>query len=488
MQLMRPARATLGGPVIGLALLANPALGWAQADPYRLVGADMIALQTCREAVVAEEDPLNPDLAITEGTLRGVWREVSSARYAFFVASYAGQIYSLGEAQDRLRGIASLGAAESRELGTTLYHVQEQIAAGTFGGLAAFRDGRVAVVRDQFDENTPWSVGRGIVMRCKLPETAATLARLASEQAGGSQAVPATSSASGGIDLRLRGTVEALSAVDAARRSAAAATFGYSRVRTFLSDGSRKETDTYSINAVAGVPLLSSRLNGLLIYGGYELKQQRTTPVPPLIPPATQADGDTEIIKLGLLGHSLIGLGGTGNRYSNSIMLAFDASYIFNQVKDSERIRGRIGASFYFGTPVLGICRVGGYHDFGNGLWSRCELEASFSYNSITRQGTVAPSALDHFGHFGGRARIALFHGNPLENSAFATAEYQNLRRIGGDPLTIPHVRRHRFGLGYRWWSGDAFGLEVKAELLDGINPDSFADENSLSFGFGLIF
>lgn len=110
------------------------------------------------------------------------------------------------------------------------------------------------------------------------------------------------------------------------------------------------------------------------------------------------------------------------------------------------------------------------------------------TFDVLTDHGTIAPSVKDHFAHLGGRAGGKIFFGNPLDNAAFATGEFTYLRRIDGDSAAFPHIKRHKFSLGYRWWQNDAFAFEAKGELIDGINPDSFEDENSLSLGFGVIF
>ena len=452
----------------------------ARADLYRLDGAGMIGEQTCAGIEKPPPNPRKPDLVTAEG----LWREVDSSRYAFFVSSYAGETSGPGDALNKLRTLNPLPGADNRVLRTVLDHVQMQVASGNLAPLGAFDPNGVRLDAASVDSRleSPWTVDSAIILRCLLPKPSASIAPEGTTVAMGKPLRKLDDA------LRLRGDVDALAASGDDRKSAAAATFSFDRVRAYLDDGSRKETRTYSIDAVLGAVLHDDLLASLTIYAGYELGRERSRPAPTLTVPATQSDGDTEVLKFGLVGSKLFAVGPASNHYKQSFDVTVDTSYLFDLTKDSERIRGRISSGFYSGEPWLVFCKIGGYTDFGNGLWTRCELDLIGTFDVLTRHGSIAPSVKDHFAHAGGRAGAKLFFGNPLDNSAFATAEFLYLRRIDGDAATFPHVKRHKFSLGYRWWNQEKFAIEAKGELFDGINPDSFEDENSLSLGFGIIF
>lgn len=439
----------------------------AYADPYNLVGTVMIGEQACSGIDPAVEDPRDPDVLNSDGR----WRKIAPSRFAFFVTSYAGETVGPGDSLSRLRALNPLPGAEETILRTVLDHVQQQVASKNLAPLGAFdASGKRLTSSDVEDViNSPWIVATATDLRCLLPKDP-------------------TPPAKRSISFRLRGDVDALAATGDDRKSASAAGFGFDRVRTFLEDGARKETRTYSINAVLGAVLIDEPLTGLTAYSGYELGKERARPAPTLTPPARQSDNDTEILKFGLVGNKLLPLGSSSNRYRQSFDVALDASYLFDLSKKSERVRGRISAGFYSGDPWLGFCKIGGYTDFGNGLWTRCEVDLIGTFNVLTDHGTITPSVKDHFAHLGGRAGGKVFFGNPLDNAAFATGEFMYLRRIDGDTATFPHIKRHKFSLGYRWWRNEDFAFEAKGEIIDGINPDSFEDENSLSLGFGIIF
>lgn len=453
----------------------------------------VIVTQSCSGIAAQAADLHMPDITFDSGTEKGTWRAVPAKRVSFFLVSHSGEETTSSKALAELRGLehkpgeGTLGA--SRYLRDLLYELEFNLNAGTYADMRAFTPQGKLVEIDRHDHNQPWITRPGVILRCKLADQ--VVAQHAPSTPGQLGTEPASASATkkgGGIDLRLRGDVAALQATGNDRKSAAAASFGYTRTRTFQDDGSRTQTNEYAVKAVLGSPLIDRPNSNLTAFVGYELKQNRARPAPALVPPATERDGDTDIVTLGLTGGHLLPLSGSGNPYASSLTLQLDGSYKFDRVKQSERTEGRLSASYYNGKPLLGLCTLGGLKDFGNGFWSHCDLTAIGTYNVITRHGRLPVTTKDHYGHLGGKVSAALYYGDPSENAAFATAEYQYMARIDGDPAVIPVIERHSFTLGYRWWSGSAFALEVKAALTDGINPDSFADENTLSLGFGIIF
>jgi hypothetical protein len=479
----RATRVKLALLATATALVASTA---AQAETDQglaiLGAAGLIASNSC-ERIVAETSPL---YARNIPFKDAEWRVVPTKYVAFFTVSLSGEIVEPAEALSRFR---SLGKAQSIgpqtegrstqdniHLRNLIYSFQKDLAAEKFGAMRAFtQDGKLFVPSAE-DANRAWIADSNIVLGCKLPTESAPGIVVVDPNKGGK------------LDLRLRGDVAALAATDKDRVTATAASFGYSRTRTFQEDGSRTQASEFSVKAVLGAVLDHNPLHTFVVYGGYELKQNRVKPAPTLVPPATERDGDTDIITLGSSVGRLVPIGSKGNPFDASLNLRFDGTYKFDLVKDSERAEGKVSASLFVLKPIAGICTIGGLNDFGNGFWAGCELSALASYNVITRHGLLPVTVKDHFAHAGGKAAITLYRGDPGEDTAFASAQILYMPRIDGDRTAFPDIKQHKFSLGYRWWKGSSFALEAKGELTDGINPDSFADENALTIGFGVIF
>lgn len=471
-----------------LAAFAAPGAARAQDDPEgdAQASAGLIATNTCNGVVNTVPPQATPDIDYKDDK----WRAVPNSRLAYFAASHSGTMVAPGEALALVRKLDAPNPEdrpkELKPLRSLMYHLQNVLVTEELSGLRAFgQDGKPVTYTDT-DHNRAWLVRPEVVLRCKLPKKDDA----APQQAGseGTQEAPAKKGGGLKIDLRLAGTVEALGAEGEARKSAAAASIGYNRTRTFQEDGSRTQTTEISAKAMLGAVFETGPNSDLMLYGGYELKRNRAVPAPTLTPPATERDGDTEVITLGGGIAKLAPIGGSRNPYAVSLNLRFDGAYKFDLVKDAERAEGKFTVSLYTLPRTLGICGFGGYTDFGNGFWSLCELSGGFSFNKVMKRGTLVPTGKDSYAHAGGKASIALFYGDPSENSAFLSGEYLYMPRISGDQAEIKTIRRHKVALGYRWWSGTSHALEVKAELTDGINPDSYADENAVTIGFGILF
>ncbi len=461
------SRATVALAPILAAAWASPGLAQNGASIDSLDTAKVIATQSCAGIEKVVPEAALPDV---EDEDKNRWRAVPTRRVAYFLASHSGVMVAPGDALDLVRSLDDREASEPAALKDMLYHVQTILIAKDLNGLRAFDGpGTAAPTYASPEHNRAWMMRPNIILRCKLPRTA-------------------TPPSKANPSLRLRGTVAALSAVGEDRLGAAAATIGYTRTRTFQDDGSRTQATDLAVNAVLGAIFDVGAGNALMLYGGYELKRNRVVPPPTLVPPATQRDGDTDIVTLGAGIGRYLPLGGKDNRYAVSLNLRFDGAYKFDLVKDSERAEGQFTASLYTQPRSLGICGFGGFTDFGNGFWSRCDLVGMVRYGKFTKRGLLPASAKDEFAHAGGKASIALYAGDPGDNAAFLSAEYLYMPRIDGDPAAVPNVRRHKINMGYRWWKNSAYALEVKGELTDGINPDSFADENVVTVGFGIIF
>ena len=465
----------------GMTALTFFAAGQASAETFSTANVAMVAQQVC--APIATMDAASHLLPGDLPYKDGLWRKVETSRLAFFLSAYARETMAPSEA---LLAIGHLDGAddapETQWLADSVYDFQQKLASSNLDGIQAFGSDGKPIRSSDVDPEASWIARSDVTVRCLLPEAG--------------EDKPAIGSP---ISLRLRGNVDALTATGKARKSADAASFGYTRTRTYQDDGSRTQADEITIDGVLGAVLDRSPSFALTGYVGYQLKKNRSKPAPSLTPPATERDGDTDILTLGVLGETTISLGGVDNRDRVSLRSTISANYLFDWVKGSERVKGELsftpfarGARPTGGArrqPLLGVCDIGGLTDLGGNIWTSCELQGLITYNQVTKHGTLVPAGDDHFGHAGGKAKATLYLGDPSENSSFfASAQFEYLARYDGPSTAIPNVRRQEFNVGHRWWQGNRFALEIKATLTDGINPDSFADENALTFGFGVIF
>lgn len=464
----------------GMAVLALFMADRVSAQSFSTAGVSMIGEQVC--AKVATKDaaahPMPGDLV----QKNGIWRKVGTDRLAFFVSAYARETMTPDEALAAIKGLEGGGnSTDSRPLADTLYDFQQKLASGNVEGIKAFGADGTPITSAAVDPESSWITRSDVTIRCLLPDVADGNANPRSH-----------------VSLRLRGNVDALTATGKARKSADAATFGYTRTRTYQEDGSRTQDDEIKVDAVLGAVLDRSPRYSLSGYVAYQLKRTRSKPAPVLTPPATERDGDTDIVTLGIMGETTTSLGGADNRDRVSLRSTLSANYLFDRVKDSERVKGELTftpfargprSSSRGHRPLLGLCDLGGLTDLGSDIWTSCELQGVVTYNQVTKHGSLLPTGDDHFGHAGGKAAATLYLGNPSEDTSFfLSADFEYLARYDGNPADIPNIKRHEFKVGHRWWQGNRFALEINATLVDGINPDSFADENALTLGFGVIF
>lgn len=449
--------------------LALPAQAIAKPD---LANVAMIADQTCDGIGLGGTQPGTTDLPFKGGK----WRIVPNSRLAYFVGNFASEVTTPDKALAELQSLdTDPKAVEAhRAASDVLHHLEAKVASGNIAGLLAFDANDEPINSSRYPRDSSWLVRSEVTLRCLVPE------------ANPSEPPPPALTSS---EPHLRGNVAALTAAGSDLQSADAASFGYSRTRTYETDGSRSQATEISIDAVLGVVLDGGLPFNLTAYAGYELKQNRSRPAPTLVAPATQRDGDTDIVTLGLVGGSTIALGGRANPWTDSLKLSYSAAYLFDRVKDSERVKAQIQLRPYHAARLFGLCKIGGLTDLGGKIWTSCHVDGIVTYQKVTRHGALLPAGKDHFGHAGIKLAGALYLGDPSKGSSlFASADYQRLWRYDGDPAFIPEIRRYSFSIGHRWWPGKKIGFEIKAELTDGINPDSFADENSLTLGFGVVF
>jgi hypothetical protein len=282
--------------------------------------------------------------------------------------------------------------------------------------------------------------------------------------------------------LRLRQNSEALTATGNARLKAGSAQIGYERQRVILPNGSTRTDSTLSIEGALGFVVSGGARTSLLIHVAYERERERSNPPPQLAPGASESDDDTDVIELGFTGHHLVSTDPV------SIMLRGSGVVIFDRVKESDRLRLSVSASPAFGDFPGGLCYFGSYApaiDVGFAqLRGRCTLTFLGQVNHVLDPGLSTPGASDEFVLAGGRIGFDVATGTDSGVVAGVTYEYQH--RLSGE---VPSIDRFTAHLKYRHWFRDRrFGLDFGFDFTDGINPQSFVDENRLRFGFGFIF
>lgn len=288
------------------------------------------------------------------------------------------------------------------------------------------------------------------------------------------------------MDINLRGTVEALFLTGKERKTAPAAQLAVERVRSFLDDGSRKTVTTLTGSAVLGWMIAPSQKGErIAAYLGYELNRPRTKPFVAPTPPATIRDGDTELLKIGLMAtQPLPGL--DGSYRDTSLSIAFDNAYIFDLAQDAERYRGRIILSPYDYVPPGGMCGIRYFAPtFIPGVKANCTVDMIIQQNIVLKDGRLKAKLARDSILFGGRLSYDAMLTGDADAGAIAGAALEYQHRLHG---AVPHVKQIKLYLKYRIWNGETGAIEFGPELTDGVNPESFEDENKLVLKAGIIF
>jgi hypothetical protein len=350
-----------------------------------------------------------------------------------------------------------------------------QVRLGSQSGPGPEEAGLVAVPAGPGARPDGWLVAENVRLFChkEAPRT------------GGS----ARSTGSGGLDLRLRGTPDELSLTDddPRRLTAGAATLSYQRERIEQTDGTRRHDTTIGVKAALGVVLAQSQAgDSAILFGAYQLQRLRTRPRPTLAPGATERAKDTDVLEIGLNARRLFGRGDEG---PFNLDVTGRGSILFDRVANSERLRFAVTAVPDIRLP-LPICNFGEFDPIGLGLAGRCTLTFRAQANIFLDRGTRAPTANDEFALAGGvlALEIAEWQVDRLKSSggviAGATYRYE-VSLLGA----VPNIHRFSTFLKYRrWFDERRFAIEGGINYVDGINPDSFADEHRITFGVGFIF
>jgi hypothetical protein len=282
----------------------------------------------------------------------------------------------------------------------------------------------------------------------------------------------------------VRETPEELWLTDEDRLAAKAFSLGFERTRTVLDDGTRKTETSLTVDGTVGLRL--DRTPGdldVFLFATYNLERDRVRPAPSLAPGASQSDGDTDALALGIDGgYSCADLCWVGLPVDFNLQ----ASAIFDFANDASRVRLRAIATPRLEVP-LGICNL---NSFGDGpLRGRCELAFEIQAAHVTRRGTTALGNYDTFLAAGGRIGVEFFlptrPGAAASTGFLASLRYRYLPVIHGAPDDIEQFEAK---LGHRFWTGADVGIDVGFTYTRGTNELSFEEENILTFGLGLIY
>lgn len=280
--------------------------------------------------------------------------------------------------------------------------------------------------------------------------------------------------------LRIRKDPASLKLTGDERLEAGAASASFKRERTILADGSTKRDTTFSLKGVVGYAITETDNHSAFAYAGYEINRVRSNPAPVLTLPATERDSDTELLKLGFFGHTAFG-------DKLNWVTSVDAAYLFDIAKRSERLRTSVAIVPALPFDNLGVCGVGALNSSRRtlipGVQGKCTFTGLFEASHIFKNGSATFGVNDEFVQMGGKANIDLLLSGNFKAGFFAGAEYRYLNTIHGQ---APAIDRFTGFLKYRHWNNNV-GFDVGFEFIDGVNPDSFVDENILQLSFGII-
>jgi hypothetical protein len=298
---------------------------------------------------------------------------------------------------------------------------------------------------------------------------------------------PIGDSASATPALRLRGTIEGLSASASELSTTDAARFSVTRTIERQDDGTDRRTTALTLDAVLGLRLLSADdPQQVILFVGVDRDRIRVSPTPT----AGQSD-EVNTRSVGVRMHAETDPSITGGL---SQRFAGDLTYIHDRTADSEILRVR--TSWRPGLVNVedrrGPCTFGAFTPQST-LQSRCWIEAQAAAADIIEQGTGAFSFTGAYAAAGGlfgfelqlddadlRGRLGKVEGGPFLR---ATQLYQIV--VGRN---LPDIHRIDAALGYRAFVAEGLGLELAATLAYGINADTFASERRMTVTAGVIF
>jgi len=263
------------------------------------------------------------------------------------------------------------------------------------------------------------------------------------------------------------------------RRGADAFAFGFERTRSRLDDGTLKTDTTVTLGGVAGVRLTGDKsASSVYLYGQYNLSRARTNPAPTLAPGASESDGDTNTLGIGLTIKTKM-----VNTPSFDLYVSGSASTMFDLVHKTDRVQGDL--VFTPTIPNLGPKACLNQFSVLGKLRFRCGFSVEVLGAAVIKRGTTTPADYDSFLTAGPRASLELLIPNDDNDGAFVKVTGRNLWVLTGTAKTI---RRLDASLGYRFWTAQDVGIDVSFKYQIGSNASSFEREDILSFGIGVIY
>lgn len=269
----------------------------------------------------------------------------------------------------------------------------------------------------------------------------------------------------------VRGSVEALDDVGKARQAAAAAQIGWERARVTNVDGETTHTETFTIDAAAGIAF-GNVDRFVILYGDYSRSRSETRD-----DAGEKKVENVEALELGVHGTARL----ASTRTTGRIGATFD------EVTGARYLRGNLRVA-----PIanvnLGLCNLNSYRTIAKGIRGRCTLVAEAELRDVLRRGTAQIGTADTLLAVGGSAGIEIGPGidpdGDIGDGIVASARYTYLPMLNG---ALRDIDRFEASVSYRWWRG-GLGFDVGLTYVDGTERKSFADENRLGFHIGLIY
>ena len=228
----------------------------------------------------------------------------------------------------------------------------------------------------------------------------------------------------------------------------------------------------------------SSRDFHTYLFATYNLDRDRTRPRPTLAPGATEGDGDTNALALGLDAHVGGCLGGCSRGLPMDLTL--QAGPVFDFAHDASRLQFR---ALLYPRPDLdlGICRVSSFS--AGPLRGRCEAGLDVQMAHVLKRGTTELGNYDTFIAAGVRLGARFFlptrAGEDADTGFLASVNYRFLPVIEGPG---DNIERLECKLAHRFWTGGNAGIDVGFSYTRGTNELSFEEEDKMTFGFGLVY
>lgn len=277
------------------------------------------------------------------------------------------------------------------------------------------------------------------------------------------------------------GERESLPLTGPERKGAKAATISVQRAIKRKDDGTQTTDTTFAIDAVLGLRLTGGQTNTpAFLYADYSLSRARTTPAPLLAPGKRADDADTNVLYLGVAAPSLL--------FGKNLELAVGGGYILDFAKDSRRWEADVQLGIVPPTSFhLPFCSWGALKPIGGptAVRGRCSFALVGRYSDYTQVGRATIGPQSEFIQVGSTFLFELAPPAGAKQGVAAHLRFRWLETVDG---TAPDILRVETALKYRWWVSPSAALDIGVTYDRGRELKSFADEDKLTFGFGVLF